>query len=169
MPELMADLFPLSHHQVSKKKHTFEIQLDNGQKIVASAFKDLVSVKVEGGTVESFGDSVGMLGTYGNGTMLARDGVTVLEDPIAFGLEWQVQGDEPLLFQTRRYPQHPQTCTPPNSPESIKSRTRRLGEALVTEAAARKACHHWQEDHRELCVYDVLALSDLELAEAGSF
>jgi hypothetical protein len=99
--------------------------------------------------------------------MVARDGTTVLEDPIAFGQEWQVLSAESKLFQEDRLPQHPQTCTFP-SPEATKKLRRRLSEPSYMEEAAEVACAHWGED-KDDCIYDVLVTGDLGMAEAGSY
>jgi hypothetical protein len=45
--------------------------------------------------------------------MLALDGKTVIDDPNVYGQEWQVLGREPTLFQTVRFPQHPQVMYAP--------------------------------------------------------
>lgn len=95
---IMADLYPVSYTKDNDKSHRFEINLDsepfNGndklvEKIVVSVFKDMVGVSVKNGTSDTFGTSVGLMGSFSTGDMLARDGITVLDDPIAFGIEWQ--------------------------------------------------------------------------------
>lgn len=46
--------------------------------------------------------------------------------------------------------------------------SRRLGEALAEEAAA-TACDHYDGNEKDMCIYDVMASGDLELAQAGVF
>ena len=133
---------------------------------MVTAFKDLVSVKMDNATMASFGASVGLMGAYPSGMKLARDGKTVMEDPDMFGQEWQVQQGEAMLFDSVRAPQHPQVCTPPGA---RKQTGRRLGEGSITEEAAEMACADWKDEHKELCVYDVLAMGDLEVAQAGAY
>jgi len=60
--------------------------------------KDVVSVKInpgpQGHAAEMllwFGNSAGLIGSLSNSKMIARDGVTVLDDPTTMGQEWQVQ------------------------------------------------------------------------------
>ena len=66
-----------------------------------------------------------MMGDFETGYMLARDGVTVLEDPNEFGMEWQVLDTEPKLFQNpERFPQYPDNCVLPDKTKDIG---RRLG------------------------------------------
>lgn len=44
-------------------------------------------VDVENPTVESFGTSLGLMGSWETDEMIARDGITATTDPIAFGKE----------------------------------------------------------------------------------
>ena len=99
---------------------------------------------------------------YGTGAMHGRNG-TVISDPNEFGNEWQVLDTEPMLFQTVRAPQYPAKCIMPSATKT----SRRLGESIA-EKVAMKACEHWG-DQKDQCVYDVMALGDLEIAEAGAF
>jgi hypothetical protein len=40
-----------------------------------------------------------MMGTFGDGITMALENSTIVEDPIAFGEEWQVLPLEPKLFR----------------------------------------------------------------------
>jgi hypothetical protein len=73
----------------------------------------------------------------------------------------------PLTFQEDRLPQHPQTFTLP-SPEATSQLRRRLAEASYLAEAAEVACAHLGEG-KDICIYDVLATGELELAQAGSY
>ena len=157
-PFLLAKKFPLTHTQEDTNHHTFDIALTRQEHIIVKTFKDLVNVKVENATHHTFGNSTGLLGSFTTGSMLARDGTTVLAGPEEFGQEWQVQVYESKLFQTQRAPQHPQKCTPPSQARS----QRRLGEAIAQEKAE-KACAGWKQDFQE-CVFDVMATGDVETA-----
>ncbi|CAB9510310.1 expressed unknown protein [Seminavis robusta] len=157
------DKYTVSHEKVSPKQDVFTIELGKGKQIVVQSFKDLVSVKTVGASLEEYGDSMGLLGEFGSGKWLARNG-TVISKADAFGMEWQILESEPKLFQTQRSPQWPMQCTMPNNE---KVGRRGLGESIA-EAAAEKACEHWG-DLKDQCVYDVMAAGDLELAEAGAF
>lgn len=173
-PVSMGGLFTVTHEQVNKKKHYFEIALDKNTKIRIGSFKDLVSVALPYGSFNQyFEGSVGMLGSSNSSKgaqMLARDGETVLEsDPVAFGLEWQVRDTEPSLFQNdQRFPQYPETCVMPSA--AAKSTQRRLGEDGITEEQAMTACKTAGRTYDlDACVYDILAMQDLEIAESGAF
>ena len=170
------DLFrlPFRHIIVSDKERVFYLDHeDSGEPLVhVKAFKDMVSVKIMGdeSVAEQFSNSTGILGQFGTGLMVGRDGTTVFNDvdSNAFGQEWQVRNWEEKLFQRSRAPQHPrQKCKLPPSPSSSALRGRRLGET-VGRAEAEEACKHWGQD-KALCVNDIIATGDLELAQAGGY
>lgn len=163
--------YPIYHSQKSSKQHIFEVVTGPKEKITISTFKDMVSVKIHGATVEHFGDSVGIMGSV-SGAMLTRDGsiFNVTEDPNAFGQEWQVREDEPMLFRSARSPQAPkEQCKLPSSGPKDHIR-RRLAESRISREAAEAACSHLgNEAAKEACVYDVIAIGDLDIAQAGAY
>ncbi|CAB9499180.1 expressed unknown protein [Seminavis robusta] len=158
------DSYTVTHKKINSKQDVFTIELGEGKQIVIQSFKDLVSVKTVGASFEEYRGSQGLLGEFGTGKLLSRNG-TIMTDPDAFGNEWQVLETEPKLFQTARFPQHPVQCSMPG-PE--RDGRRRLGESTISMEAAEEACEHWG-DLKDQCVYDVMAAEDLELAEAGAF
>jgi hypothetical protein len=168
MPNFLAGKYPVTHTQPSSKLHLFDVQVGEKQHIVLKAFKDLVGVKVIGATHEDFGTSVGLMGRFGDGKMLGRDGTTVLDyDPAQFAKDWQVR--ETMIFEATRSPQYPQPCILPST--KAEARHRRLGASIVKDQAE-KVCAKWNKDDDQAyknCVYDVLASGDLEIAEAGGF
>jgi hypothetical protein len=160
--------FAFSHSQPNDHPHVFEVHLGGRERIKLNTYKDFVSVLIEQGENKHLGDSVGLMGEFTTGHMLARTGKTILNDPNAFGQEWQVLENEPKLFQELRLPQHPQVCTLPNPKEASALRRRRLAESPYLEKAAEVACAHWGEG-KDDCIFDVLATGDLELAEAFAY
>jgi len=76
---------------------------------------------------------------------------------------------EPSLYQAIRFPQHPEACIAPKDPTVAKDNRRRLGEVAVTQAEAEAACAHWAEEQKDLCIFDVVAVDDLEIAQAGAY
>lgn len=160
--------FQVEHSKLNEKQHLFKIQLNGGESVEVKTFKDWVSVMVGGVTKKNFQTSTGLMGEFETGRMLARDNSTIVEDPNEFGNEWQVLDSEQKLFQAYREPQHPQQMCIMPSPKS--SSQRRLGESLAEEAA-QNACavHVKDEAHMAMCVYDVIASGDLEMAAAGVF
>jgi hypothetical protein len=152
--------FPIKYKKVNDKSSTYIINMHDDGKVVIKTWKDFVSVKIESGSAAYFGDSVGLLGDYYTGDLLARDGVTDLSNDInTFGQEWMVTPKEPVLFQTL---EKNEICKMP--PAKTEER-RRLG-ASITEEAAAKACEHVGAEDREFCIYDVLATNDLDMAGA---
>lgn len=157
--------YPVYHTQPSLKKHVYDIVLGPGQNITITSFKDLVGVHT---TSHHFPSGVsGIMGSI-NGTMLGRDGVTDMSaDTDAFGQEWQVRDAEPNLFRAIRDPQYPTKC---NLPSAAVQEHRRLAESSVDEEDAKKACAKYSSGKEfDNCVYDIMAMGDLEYAEAGSF
>jgi hypothetical protein len=161
--------FAFSHTQPTDKQHVFEVHLGGRESIKLKTYKDFVSVLIEEGHSKHFSDSVGLMGDFQMGHMIARDGKAVMEDANAFGQEWQVHDTEPSLFQTVRLPQHPQqVCTLP-PPVTASQLRRRLSESSsVSQLAAEKACEHWGEG-KDDCVFDVLTTGDLEMAVVGAY
>jgi cysteine-rich repeat protein len=157
--------FAFSHTQPTDKQHVFELYLGGRERIKLKTYDDFVSVLIEQGQIEHFGDSVGLMGDFGKGRMLARDGKTVLNNPNDFGQEWQVLATEPSLFQTPFLPQDKQVCRLP-PPMKASQLRRRL--SSVDELAAEKACEHWGEGKAD-CVFDVMTTGDLDMAMVGSY
>ena len=125
---------------------------------------------------------MGLMGTYVGGKLIGRDGVTLHEvmdgKSNDFGVEWQVRDTDPQLFATSRAPQWPAKCIyPEDVPIDVQEKRRwlrkfidnhrRLNEISAEEAIA--ACAKWPADERRMCVFDVMASGDLELAEAGGY
>lgn len=169
LPAKLADTFEVTHNKRSDKEHQFIVSLDNefdGERVVINVFKDMVSVKMGNSNTESLGTSHGLLGTYEEGVPIGRNGTVLsLEDPEAFAEDWQVLEGEPKLFQNaERYPQAPAKCVRPD-PATKESR-RRLGTTIAREVAA-AACAHWE--HKEACIYDVMATGDIELASSQPY
>jgi len=166
--------YPIRRTSPNEKQHVFEIVIDSDTKesIFLSAFKDLVAVKIHNGSLEHFGSSQGLIGTF-DGKLVGRDGTdmtaSVQLNPNAGGQEWQVHSEkESTLFRTVRSPQHPaQQCKLPSATET---KSRRLGETIAHQAAA-KACSMYHEEGpaKEACIFDVMAIGDLDMAQAGAF
>jgi hypothetical protein len=159
--------FPFNHTQPTDKQHVFEVHAGGRERIKIKTYKDFVSVSLEQGLGKDFGDSVGLMGDFAFGHMIARDGKTIMTDANAFGQEWQVLDSEPSLFQSLRLPQHPLECTLPTPVQASQLR-RRLSESKEAELAAEKACAHWGAG-KDDCIFDVLTTGDLEMAVAGEY
>jgi von Willebrand factor type D domain len=142
----------------------YGINLGEGSVISIKVYKKFLYVSIEGGESD-FGHSVGLMGDFKKGEMLARDGVSLLKhDANQMGAEWQVQATEPMLFQEVRSPQLPlETCKMP----AAGRRLRMNADPKLLEAA-KAACSHMKNPNEIAnCVYDVVATGDLGMATAG--
>lgn len=160
MPATIAG-FPITYELRSKDNHIFTVDMGTHGTVTLKAFKDLVGVRFTNSKEADFGDSVGLMGSFGDGTHLARDGLTVMADTDAFGQEWQVKESEPQMFMAKA----PEAkCILP-APKMTASR--RLGETISHEDAM-VACANVVEGH-DRCIYDVIATGDPGAAQAGVF
>ena len=153
------------------------LDVDGGDKSIeirVNLKTGMIFVDVSGSFPE---DTVGLLGSPHHDALLARDGKTDLTgDWNTFGEEWQVQSDEPKLFQDKnRVPQHPAGCI--YESQQVKSNLRHRRRLMVDSAgtgsdeeataveAAEKACVRATGEKKQFCIDDVMATGDLELAE----
>ncbi len=160
-------------YNVSKKKGkrfsydtiTYSIILDEMQGIEVLAWKGFLHVSLTANMMAcGLQDSVGLMGTWSRAGKLSRGGERDITDPDKFAQEWQVLSSEPMLFQNRRVPQHPERCTPPASGSH-----RRLGEDRHLHNAAKNICAKVESSRRELCVFDIMATGDLDMAYSPLF
>jgi hypothetical protein len=160
--------FEFSHTQPTDKQHIFEVYLGGRERIKLKTYKDFVSVLIEQGKSEHFLNSVGLMGDFQMGHMVARDGKTVMYDANAFVQDWQVLDTEPSLFHTVRLPQHPNISTMPTPMQESQLRRRLSESSSVDQLAAEKACEHLGEG-KDNCDFDVLTTGDLERAMVGAY
>lgn len=167
--------FPIFYSKKSDKFDAFDIVLSDFENITVTAFKDLVSVEFTGATLGHFASSTGIMGSV-SGATLDRDGhlmdISTADGINAFGGEWQVGADEPMLFRTYRSPQsqNGEKCLLPGSnTDSKQSLRRRLGAATVSREAAEEACAHLSGASKDACVEDVISIGDLDIASAGAY
>ena len=149
------------YRHLNDKQFQFKIFLEDGQNVVFKAVKDFMRVDIENPTEEAFGSSVGLMGSFSEGKMLARDGVTILEDANDFGQEWQVLLTEPMLFHNVEGVQHPEACAMP----TVTEEKRRL-EGSISREQAEIACSKVSPDEMADCVFDVMATNDIDVAGA---
>ena len=155
--------YKVTHEKTSKNGITYAVYIGEYDRILLRNFKKFVAVEFELHT-PLFYNSEGLMGNFVTGRKLARDGVTEIADPNAFGREWQVRDTEPKLFASGdRWPQYPDACI---IPEHTAEEGRRLlrGVSMSTKAAE-AACAHRKEDFED-CVFDVMATGDLDMAES---
>jgi hypothetical protein len=154
--------YPITYRRLNSKQHEFTIDLGGNEKIIMKTWNELVRLDITGATSRDFGNSSGLMGTFGNGVHMARDNKSILQDVNKFGQEWQVRVYEPKLFHSVEGPQAPEQCILP----STSSLRRRLGESLITQEEAESACSKVTESDRDLCVFDVMATNDVGVVGA---
>jgi hypothetical protein len=154
--------YPIVYKKINSKQHEYTVKIGGAKAIVMTTFKKLVRVSIEGASIESFGSSRGLLGSFGEGKMLARDGSTLLEDTNTFGQEWQVLPSEDMLFHSVEGPQAPEKCFIPLA----SSLRRRLGESKISEEEAQLACSRVSQEDFDMCVFDVMATGDKDVVGA---
>jgi hypothetical protein len=156
--------YPISFRQVDFRQREFVVALNrNGDSITFKTYKDFVSIGIHTRNSADFGSSLGLMGTFDKGIKLGRDNSTVHKDANAFGEEWQVLADEPMLFHNVAGPQAPEKCDMPT--QSVQRR--RLGANHISQEDAETACGRVNANDFDACVFDVMATNDKELA--GSY
>jgi DNA-binding transcriptional regulator of glucitol operon len=142
---------------------TYTIQLDHMQSIEVLVWKGFLHVSVTADVVScGLEDSVGLMGTWNKMGKFSRDGVVNMTNPDDFAQEWQVLSSESMIFQTPRAPQHPEKCVP----SAAERRRRRLGENEYLHNIAKEACANVESPRKELCVFDVMATEDSDMANS---
>lgn len=164
--------YPIYHSQPNEKTHSFDIVVGPTENITLSTFKDIVSVTFKGGTKKHYRESVGLVGSF-SGETLARDGTPMeiessQEAANAYGQEWQVKEDAPMLFRAARAPQAPQQCLLPSA-TGVDARRRRLGEGVARTKAERACTHVVDGKRKEACISDVIAVDDVDIAQFGTY
>jgi hypothetical protein len=151
------------HLNVVNKQLQWVVTLNSNESILFKTFHDMIRVDVKSTTGESFKDSYGLMGTYGSDSRrLGRDYTTAINDLDEFGREWQVRADESSLFHNLEGPQAPAECEMP----ALSTNRRRLGEQKVSQADAEIACARLSDRDRGMCIFDVLAIDDIDVAGA---
>ena len=155
--------FSVHFRKVNDHQQRYRINLSQGDGVSIEVFKNFVRVDLRAAKKANFGNSAGLLGSFPEGKMFARDGTTIMEDTDSFAKEWQVLASEPMIFHTIEGVQHPQQCAMPQMSQT----KRRLGESLITKEEASTACEHVGAAQKDDCIFDVLATNDKEMA--GSY
>ena len=142
----------------------------NGPKevIMLKTFKDFVRVDVDWKESNNYYGATGLLGSYDlNGDRVGRDGKTHVANHDAFGQEWQVNEEDPLLFHTYEGAVlAPNKCImPTDNTEKQAQRQRRLAESNLTQDVIERACSHLKSTaEREGCEFDIVATQDISMA-----
>jgi hypothetical protein len=155
--------YSITFRQVNSQQREYMIHISKEEKIVFGAWKNFVRIDVKGASASNFRGSLGLMGSFDqNGVKWGRDEVTVFDDVNKFGMEWQVLASETRLFHKADGPQHPAMCELPTK----TALRRRLEQSIITLAEAELACSRVKGKERDLCMYDVMATNDKDVAGA---
>jgi len=160
--------YDITFIHVNKKSRKFVINLGTNhnnnklEEIVFTTWNSFVSVSVKNPTKDHFDGSLGLMGSFPAGEMVARDRKTVFNNSNEFGQEWQVLNSEPQLFAQRGTVGPNDVCS---SPSNIEMR-RRLQASVVTLKEAKIACDSVDKDMKGLCIFDVMATNDKSFSGA---
>ena len=93
MPFLMGGKLTITHEQTITKQHIFKIASRQNEALIIKTHKACHQWQ--------FCRNVGMMRSYIDGSLLALDGVTIMDNHDEFGQEWQVLAEQSgQLFQT---------------------------------------------------------------------
>jgi hypothetical protein len=147
--------------KVDNKHRVLKIDLNDKSSISVRATSMFMSVTLDGNN-DDFATSVGMMGEYSTGDMYGRDG-RLIEDMIEYGMEWQVQQNDPKLFVETRAPQWPEAkCRMPTLTAPSRRNLRAQNTVLMQQA--KEACANVIDF--DLCVDDVLGTGEPGLADS---
>jgi len=130
----------------------------------------MLFVKIDG----DIHDGIGLLDNpLAGNRLLGRDGVTDMsKDWKKYGEEWQVRDTEPKLFQEHRAPQYPDVCIYHLSDDGLSKKTHHLRRCLLydgednnVKVTRETVCEDFVGVNKDNCVYDVMVMGDLEVAE----
>ena len=111
----------------SKDTRVFRLDLGGWSVIEFSFYKHFLTVSTSG-TIQDFGNAVGLLGNYHDGSMWSRSGEPFSHSFENYALEWQVDPREDgQLFRQARAPQLPlEQCRIPSQPQLSQRNLRAL-------------------------------------------
>jgi len=139
----------------------YKIDLFKGSSIKLTQQWGVIRLGVTVGGSNDFDGSVGLMGHFNKPGFWARDSLAQFTEVNInqFGQEWQVQESEPMIFNERHAPQHPEQCRLPTV-----STKRRLRKDSVLHQMALDACAGVEEASKEFCIFDVTATGRVEAA-----
>ena len=145
----------------------YKIFLPNDQVLLIRSIKDMLRVELDNTNADDFGNCLGLMGTYGAGQLMARNGTTVFEsnNTDAFSKEWQVMPSDPQLFHSVDGPQYPEQC---RMPKPLQNKQQRRLASSISQEDAELACNHVLiKGHPEFnsCVLDVVTTGDVQVAD----
>ena len=150
--------------KLAKGRRSFKVTLLDRLILDIYSTKHFMGVKV-GGSTKYLEGSLGLLGDYHTGDMIARDG-RIMNNFEDFGFEWQVTPSDPKIFMNAREPQLPyERCRMPAiSAESRRRKLRGTDRELYEQAVEACTKNHIPANVQS-CIDDVVFTGELGLAE----
>lgn len=148
-----------AHLSEDKKRRKALIHLTNGEQVMLKAFGEFIRVDVTHVNGENWIGALGMMGRFPDGNHVGRDGMTVIEDVNDFGMEWQVKGNDPILFHEAGGVKSPGKCALPDNKMHSKMIKRRLGSGMARSKAEEACSDITIKEEFDDCVADVIAVS----------
>ena len=143
LPSTLDGIYPLEVTSNAAK-----VLMSGGQYIEIRFYYNNLLVRIDAHGSDFF-ESVGMAGTWNTFGLIGRDGITdYSDDTTAFAVEWEVSGNDPLLFSTPALSLCNGTTLPPAEPtaEEIANAEEICGQVLLEG-----------QENQVNCVFDVLA------------
>jgi len=149
------------YRYISDRVIQYKIFLNDHQNITIRSVKDMLRIEMEGSDLDDYGESLGLMGSF-NGDLVGRDGTTIFTDTNEFGLHWQVNPSvDGQLFLQPEGRQFPEKCAMPSTTATSTSRRLR---GTISKEAAERACAGVPGDQEANCVFDVMAMDDVDAA-----
>lgn len=152
----------------SKKRiFVYDVDFRNSKKleIRVNTRSHMINTKVSGNYPTN---TAGLLGSAHSSGLISRNGTTMTKQEVnEFAESWQVNDSDPDLFQKSREPKFPSHCQYFESDSKFTAGKRRLKEIQNLKLSdAKAACAaHPPGYKQDFCIDDVLATSDIEIAE----
>ena len=89
--------YQIQYYSISKMSERFIVNLGNREGIVIKTWNSFVSVNFENPQKDNFVGSVGLMGSFPEGTKIGREN-SIIDDINVYGKEWQVLSSEHNLF-----------------------------------------------------------------------
>ena len=148
---------------VDAEKRKFQVHVEGQVTVDVYSTKHFMGVAVNGKS-KGLADSAGILGQYGTGAMLARDG-SEMSDFQDFGFEWQVSPADPKIFMDDREPQLPyERCRMPSVSAAARRRKLRGQDRKLYEQAVSACAENQIPENMQSCIDDVMFTGELDLA-----
>jgi hypothetical protein len=162
--------YAITSSVTKRGRYVYKIHVTDKEEIILREYRHWISISIQKGSAQDFGDCVGLMGSFNTGAWIGRDRTTQFTNANAFGQEWHVQNEtDGQLFRTPSpYLDECELLTSQSLQVTRNLRQRRLEENSFSRQDVLEACSHWGDSFED-CVLDVQASGDLSMALEGPF